>query len=118
MMCDKCKVDMVYFREMPHQGLKCPICGEIGVVATWFDELHSDDTEYSIFIKKVTGADVAKIRMISKIAAVNYLTAKQMLEKGDICILKERAVEIKEAISKLREADIPFEVTPEFKHSI
>ena len=38
-------------------------------------------TEYSICTKSITNIDKDKIKVISKIAGVNYIVAKQMLEK-------------------------------------
>lgn len=45
--------------------------------------------------KSITNIDKDKIKVISKIAGVNYIVAKQMLEKEGICILKAKAVDIK-----------------------
>ena len=106
---------MVNVRDNSVQGWLCPICGW-GVVTTYIDEIYLDKTEYSIFIKNVTNINKDKIKLISKISGVNYIVAKQMLEKDSICILKSQAIDIKKAICELENADIPFEVTPEFNY--
>ena len=54
--------------------------------------------------------------MVSKIAGVNYIAAKQILEKGDTCILKAEAKDILKAINKLKDVNLPYEVTPEFNY--
>lgn len=41
------------------------------------------------------------IRIISKIAGVNYIVARHMLEKDSVCILKAKAMEIKKALIDL-----------------
>ena len=95
MLCEKCKTNMIHVCENSVQGWSCPVCGW-GTLTTYIDK--------------------DKIKVISKIAGVNYIVAKQMLEKEGICILKAKAVDIKKAICELENVNIPFEVTPEFNY--
>ena len=113
MLCEKCKTNMIHVRENSVQGWSCPICGW-GILTTYIDKIHQDMTEYSIYIKSVTNIDVDKIKVISRIVGVNFLVAKQMLEKEGVCILKAKAMDIKKAICELENANIPFEVTPKW----
>ena len=41
-------------------------------------------------------------RVIAELASVNFLRAKEMLEKKEVCILKAKAPKIKEGIDKLK----------------
>lgn len=111
MLCEKCKTKMIHVRENSVQGWSCPVCGW-GILTTYIDKIHQDMTEYSICIKSVANIDKDRIKVISRIAGVNYLVAKQMLEKEGVCILKARAIDIKKAICELENANISFEVTP------
>ena len=113
MMCEVCKKDMVPVRRNSVQGWSCPNCGW-GVLTTYIDEIYQDMTEYCVYVRNVDNVDKNKIKVVSQIAGVNYHTARQMLVDGDVCVLKAKAPEIKNAIDKLQEAEIPFEVTPEF----
>lgn len=106
---------MISICEHASQGWSCPNCGW-GIVTTYFDEIYQDIKVYSIFIKSITDIDKNKIKLISKMAGVNYIEAKQMLNKGNVCILKAKAVNIKIAIEKLKIENIPFEVTPKFNY--
>lgn len=115
MLCEKCKTNMIYVREKSVQGWSCPTCGW-GIVTTYIDKIHQDMTEYSIFTKRVANIDKDKIKVISQIAGVNYIVAKQMLEKEGICILKAKAIDIKKAKCELEKVHIPFEVIPEFNY--
>ena len=115
MVCEKCKTNMVYICKNSVQGWSCPACGW-NIITTYIDKLYQDNTEYSIFIKKINNIDKDKIKLISQIAGVNYIVAKQIIIRGDACILKAKAVDIKVAISKLEIAGIPFEVKPEFNY--
>lgn len=115
MLCEKCKTNMIHVCENSVQGWSCPVCGW-GTLTTYIDKIHQDMTEYSICTKSITNIDKDKIKVISKIAGVNYIVAKQMLEKEGICILKAKAVDIKKAICELENVNISFEVIPEFNY--
>ncbi len=115
MLCEKCKTNMIRVCENSVQGWSCPVCGW-GTLTTHIDGMHQDMTEYSIYTKSVANIDKDKIKVISQIAGVNYIVAKKMLEKEDICILKAKAIDIKKAISELENVNIPFEITPEFSY--
>lgn len=114
MGCEKCNENMNWFFEGSIQGWLCPGCGW-NLVTTYIDVIN-DRTEYSVYIKAVTEINKEKIKLIAKIAGVNFVIAKQMLIKNNACILKAKAVEVKNAIEKLREAKIQFEVSPVFKY--
>jgi hypothetical protein len=117
MLCEKCKTNMTHICENSEQGWLCPLCGW-GILTTYIDKIHQDTTEYSIYVKSVVNINKDKVQIISQIAGVNYIVAKQILEKGDICILKAKAIDIKKAICKLGNMNIPFEVTPEFNYCL
>lgn len=96
------------------QGMRCPACGQWGVVTTYIEPLYTDETEYSLYIKKPAEIDRAKLKFVSKTAGVHFVTAKQMLLEQESCILKERAPKVKEAIAKLEELGMEFYVSPSF----
>ena len=97
------------------QGWRCPVCGW-NIITTYIEDIDSDETEYSLCIKNVKEVDAKKIKFIAKTANVNFVIAKQMLEKGEACILKAKAPKIKTVIVKLQELGIEFSVTPSFDY--
>lgn len=97
------------------QGWRCPVCGW-NIITTYIEEINTDETEYSLYIKKVTEIDAEKIKFVAKTANVNFVIAKQMLEKKEACILKAKAPKIKSVIAKLQELNIDFSVNPSFKY--
>ena len=56
------------------------------------------------------------IKFVAKTANVNFVIAKQMLEKREACILKAKAPKIKLVITKLQELGIDFNVNPSFNY--
>lgn len=115
MICEKCKEKMNWSIEDAIQGWRCPVCGW-NIITTYIEEIDTDETEYSLYIKKVTKIDAEKIKFVAKIANVNFVIAKQMLEKKEACILKAKAPRIKSVIAKLQELNIDFSVNPSFKY--
>ena len=97
------------------QGWRCPVCGW-NIITTYIDEINTDETEYSLYIKKALEIDAEKIKFVAKTANVNFVIAKQILEKNVVCILKAKAPKIKSVIAKLQELDIDFSVKPSFKY--
>lgn len=63
-----------------------------------------------------TEVDAEKIKFVAKTANVNFVIAKQMLEKREACILKAKAPKIKLVITKLQELGIDFNVNPSFNY--
>lgn len=117
MLCEICKIYLIPIKEKSVQGWICPKCGW-EVLTTFIDEINQDITEYRINIKKSDSIDIEKIKAISQIAGINFLSAKEVLMKGNFCILKAKAVEILEAIEKLQKVNIQFEITPDFQYKI
>lgn len=115
MLCEKCKTNMIHVCKNSVQGWLCPVCGW-GTLTTYIDEIYQDMTEYSIYTKSITNVDKDKIKVIAHISGVNYIVAKQILEKEGVCILKAKAIDIKKAICELENANIPFEVIPVFNY--
>ena len=115
MICNKCKGKMNWYIENSIQIWKCPSCG-CDIVTTYISDIDSDETEYSLYKKTVTEIDIEKIKLVAKIANVNSIIAKQMIEKNEVCILKEKATEIKKAIGKLQELGIEYKVNPIFNY--
>ena len=117
MVCEECMGKMTRFIDAEHgtQGWRCAVCGW-SVVTTYIEDIYCDATEYSLYIKNVSEIDIEKIRLVAKFAHVNFLTAKELLEKEEVCILKAQAPEMKDAVSKLQDQDIEFYVDPLFKY--
>ena len=102
MICEKCKGKMNWSIEGATQGWRCPMCGW-NIITTYIEDIDRDETEYSLYIKNVTEVDAEKIKFVAKTANVNFVIAKQMLEKREACILKAKAPKIKLVITKLQD---------------
>lgn len=111
MICEKCKGKMNWSIEDNTQGWRCPECGW-NIITTFIDDINADETEYSLYIKKATEVDLKKIKFVAKVANVNFVIAKQMLEKKETCILRAKAPKIKSVIGELQKLDIDFSVNP------
>lgn len=113
--CGNCGGDLEYRQEGSCQGMFCQDC-TWSVVATYFPEYITDETVYCIFVTGTPFQDLNKIRVISNVAGMNYLEARQLLQKKKIKIFAGRASEIMEIREKLIKAGVSYEIDPEFKY--
>ncbi|MGN0160587.1 MAG: cytidine deaminase [Lachnospiraceae bacterium] len=72
MICEKCKEKMNWSIEGATQGWRCPVCGW-NIITTYIDEINSDETEYSLYIKKVSEIDAETIKFVAKTANDEYI---------------------------------------------
>lgn len=115
MECEKCKANMSWFSKDSVRGWSCSSCGW-NLVTTNISEIYEDMTEYSIYIKNVIEVNKEIIKLIARIAEVNFIIARQMLIGNNVCILKAKAPKVKKVIEELEELKIQFEVSPKFKY--
>ncbi len=114
MQCGQCRTQMETFREENVQGCRCPKCGW-EIVTTYIDEIYLDTTEYQVNIKCNQNVGAEKIKALSDVAGVNFIRARKILLEGGICVKKGLALEIRKALQALDEAEVDYEVKPEFK---
>lgn len=115
MQCEKCKSNMKYFCEGSVQGWLCPLCGE-EIITTYIDPMSQDATVYRIYIRSTAEINSLKIKLISQLSGVNYITARNILVEGDACVFEARAREIKNAATMLDDANISFVIVPEYNY--
>lgn len=115
MICEKCKANMTKVIKDSIQGWACSNCGW-SMLTTYIDKIYEDDTEYSIFIINVKNIDEDKIKLIAKICGVNFVVARQMLLKDNVCILKAKAPEVRAVIGQLEKYNIQFDICPRFNY--
>lgn len=115
MICEKCKGKMNWISEGSTQGYRCPVCGW-NIITTYIEDINSDKTEYSLYIKNVTEVDIEKIKFVAKTTNVNFLIAKRILERREACILKAQTPKIRIVIERLQELQIDFYVEPSFDY--
>ena len=115
MVCEKCRQNMNWCVEGSTQVWRCPACGW-NIVTSYIDDIDHDDTVYSLYISCSSEVDKRIIKLVSKIANVNFVTAKQMLKEKKICILRAKAPKIKDAIEDLQELGICYNVSPSFDY--
>lgn len=113
--CQKCNANMYETCNDSIQGWVCPGCGW-NVVTTKIDKIYEDTTEYRVYMKHAGDINHEKIKLVSKIAGVNFVSARQMLMESNVCLLKDKAPKVQKVIQKLRELEISFEVIPQFMY--
>ena len=114
MLCEKCKVEMNYFREGQCCGWACPKCGD-DVVTSYFDPIQLDNQTYTLTLIPNSNATVEDYKILSKAGNLSLINAKKKAESGEL-IAEGRATEIKKCYDLLKTSSLAFEITPEFPY--
>ncbi|MBR1599899.1 MAG: hypothetical protein IJ661_13455 [Lachnospiraceae bacterium] len=115
MICEQCDIVMESFSDNSVIGWRCPKCGW-AIVTSNLGKIHNDIVEYSIYITNPINASVDRIKLVAKITNTNYLNAKKLLEEGNCCIYKGKAVDVKNIIEELIKVEINYDVCPSFEY--
>lgn len=116
MICEKCGACMEYFEEGSSCGQRCPECGW-GVVTTKPNPLFEDTAVYAVSLLSGNEVNGETLKAISRACGVNYLAAKDIVEKPDNPIFTGKAWEVLEKKLILDEGNVAYEITPEFVHT-
>ncbi len=114
-LCDKCGAEMIPVDSERPVGMKCPKCGW-GWVTSYIDPIKEDETIYEISLEEGNQVTKDNIRLVSEISDVNFLEAKRLLENAPKSFISGKAVDINDAVIRLKDAGIIFTVTPEYPY--
>ena len=115
MNCEKCETEIFTSIEGSCLAVRCPNCGW-SLVTTYIDKIHSDSTIYTITIINIPDPTIPQIRLVAKLANVNWLQVKDMLAQDEMLLVQERAPKIKQVVSLLTEANIPYRIFPDYTY--
>lgn len=115
-ICPNCGGPLTFRIEGRIQGLFCPSCNEWAVVATYFPEIQRDGQLYQLSLAGGNPDDMAQVRAISAVTALNFLQSKQLLANGKGEIARDLAPKIKEIAERLSEVSVPIAISPEFPY--
>lgn len=94
-------------------GAKCTKCGW-SVATTYIPPIMQDQTLYTVNIQNGDHKNENHIKIISKIAGVNFLQARTLLQKEKSIIFKGKALEIKKIKLILEKLNIVTDIEPKF----
>lgn len=115
MICEKCGTEMEYFEEGSSCGQKCPNCGW-GVVTTKLNPIFADENVYAMRLLSENEVNGLTLKAISKVCGVNYIAAKDIIEKGCETIFSGRASEVVGKKALLDEGGVKYTITPAWPH--
>ena len=115
MKCEKCGAEMLYYQQYSEQGWKCPNC-EWETVTTYIEPIYEDTTNYCIKLNKHDIITKKQLKIVAYIKQCNYIQAKKYLVTGDSIFEEDKASKIRDIARKLKEANVDFEISPEFKY--
>lgn len=115
MNCENCGTEMTYFREGSTQGYRCKNCGQ-EVVSTIIDSIVDDTTKYTVRLALGNQSDMESIKALSQFGRMNFLQAKEALQKGDVFLAEGEAIDIKQMVDGLRTSGIIIDIQPPYPY--
>lgn len=112
MTCEQCGGELASFRQGSAQGVKCTRCGW-SVVTTNIQGVKVDETKYEVRCRG-DYQDKAHIRAVSEVTGSNFLTSRNMLQKGLVLVFVGQAEEVLRVRTILVSAGVVCEITPDF----
>ena len=115
MLCEKCNNEMIVQIEGHTQTMICPKCG-YSIASSYFTKMELDENIYKITLFQEKDITLAKIKTISKIFEVNFLSAKKILTHGQVDIFCDRALVVNAKKKELDKMNIPYSISPKFSY--
>ena len=112
--CPNCENELIETIAGSSLNYECKHCG-YAYSTTIATGIEWDFNDYIITIEKNTSVDINQIKTVSKISTLNFIESKKILLNGGT-LDKGSAIIVKTKIDKLKEANIKFNVTPNFKY--
>lgn len=126
-ICEKCGTEMIDHSKGDSIFVECPNCGW-GWATTLSDPTADDDTKYEIWLRPGNPQSPEILHLIAGIANVNLLQAKKMLNHQEPVMLYKVCNEAASSLNKvqkiqrvagnLKNANVEFFITPDFKYEI
>ncbi len=99
------------------QGPFCEKCQEFTAITTFFPEIISDQTQYTITLQHPDPDNIEHIKTLSKIMNVNFLKSKEMLSSTDIQLFQGKAYDAKDIVDLLdATSTIKYKISPKYKY--
>lgn len=114
MKCEKCGTKMEFKIEGHTKGWFCKKCGD-AIVTSHFSDLEIDAQIYDVYVKSNNKLDIESVKIVSEISGLNYIKAKDLLEKGGL-LLNGLAIDIDKDIKVLKKSYIKFYVQPNYPY--
>ncbi len=114
MICEKCNAEMEYFVEGYSCGWKCTRC-DMEYVTSYCDPIMLDENEYRITIEKTDNPSALQIKLVAEICRCNFINSKEKLLNG-FAIEAKSAKDTRSILSKLKNANLGYVVSPDFEY--
>ena len=114
-ICEKCGAEMLSIDQDNPVGMSCPNCGW-GWATTYIEPIIEDPTIYKIILNESNSISTDNIKTVSEISNVNFIEAKQIIEKAPYTILTGNALQIRDTLKILSSTDLDYTITPDFPY--
>lgn len=116
-LCEKCGAEMSPIDPDKPVGMVCPHCGW-GWATSYIEPIMADPAVYTVILRDGTPASEDAVKTVSRIAGVNFLQAKRMIENAPVTVFAGKGAAVRCALGELRAAAIRYRVDPPFPYEI
>jgi len=113
--CEVCGGNLEFRVQGSTEGFFCTQC-DWSVVTTSIPPIVSDIKKYQIYLLSADYQNKEQIQAISKVANVNFLQARKMMQKRRPLLFEGKAIDVEKNRTILNEFSIQYEIIPYFPY--
>lgn len=113
MRCEKCKSELIEYRNGEDIEYICPVCDE--APSTQIDNLiEFDSNRYSVKLLPIAKYEKDLLKSVAKLCSCNFLEAKRIVEVTGKEFEPMDAIDTLKLKEQIEEVGIPYVITPKF----
>ena len=113
--CELCGGELEFRQQGSVQGYFCKEC-DWSVVTTATPRMLTDKTLYKVLVTNGDHHDKRQIIAVAKVAGVNFLTARKLLQQKEVVVLSGEAVKVFKVVKILSSAGLVCNTIPSFPY--
>lgn len=115
-VCEICGTEMIPLDDKYSYGMMCPKCEWGWIISPDIDPIDEDMTNYRIILQPGNAMRIESIRIVSELANVNYIKAKEMIKTAPVTLFEGKARDIVNATAKMKDSNIIHIIQPDFPY--
>ena len=112
--CEECRANLEHRIQGSTQGLFCHQCNEWVIVTTYIPEIVRDRTQYRMYLCCADSNNKEHIKALAKLANINFLQAKKMIQEDRALIFEDNAFAINRVRKVFNYLLIKYDIEPLF----
>ncbi|MEM7712689.1 MAG: hypothetical protein AAF349_03785 [Cyanobacteria bacterium P01_A01_bin.68] len=114
--CQYCGNNLKHRIQDSTQGLFCNQCDKWILVTTYIPEIRRDETRYKMYLRFANSKNKQHIIALAKVANINFLQARKLIQQDKPLILEDEAVVVDKARTIFNDLSIQYHIKPLFPY--